>query len=297
VIAYNQGKRIAEPFIRGCEVVSGKITKIGEVESEPVADPKYADQAMRMRKVEVAVEKGEHTGKTVEFVSFERPPTSKTGLGPWVAWQGVELKEGAKILIIRWKKEARPPVYAGKIEAVAFASTDAALIPKVEKIQSLHARFKEHPELAGQIPQQFTEEVDLVLLGYAVAYLSQREAARNAGNAVEILTALVGNKRMPDFAVSEIVSEVVSNFYVAPVSVAKTTTGALVKLAADNDEEKASAAFSAFSRLADGGMLFLKPHLDEETKKKLIENYRSLRAKAKIPKANSEIESQIGIGK
>jgi hypothetical protein len=249
---YRWGERIGECLVRGCEVLSGRIVAVGTPQKEPGEDPQ---KAMTMRKFDVHVTEriygtARDEAQEVELLNASSPLMTKSADGPWTAWEAVTLEQGARILVVSWSKDVEQrPVYSGQPEDVVFAATSEDLISRIREIVTEHNNL-----------EQGWEEVSADLLaaknsplfaGYAIAFLTKREAIRNVDRATAVLGSLLGNPHLGYFAWQEISDQLVLNFHRLSESARSSVTESLVAAASNDDQKLARIGMNDLLRLGD----------------------------------------------
>lgn len=293
---FGVGQRLGDCLVKGCVVFTGIIQSLGKLEKEPgVADEQ---RAVMNRKVGIKVGEwlhGQGNGDTVQLLYAARPAVSKTGLGPWLAWEGVSLNVGGQLLVVRWAKEAPRPSWLGKPDDVAFVVSDRSLFAPMREAISQHLRFERDRDEAAKIPQLLRDKQDSLVRGYLLTYLMNGEGVHNVDKAAAMLSGLLGHESVPGPGRAAIADWLASTFYRLAEATRKASTEALVVSASADDARIANPALTVLVRLGDLQMLNLKPHLTQARQRKIVENYHVFRTQNKVQQGHPEFEAQLGL--
>ena len=293
---FGVGQRLGDCLVRGCVVFTGVVRSLGPLKPEP-GEPDER-RAVMTRTVDIKVSEwlyGQGTGDTVELLYAARPSLTKTGAGPWLAWEGVSLEVRGELLVARWAKEAPRPSWLGTPEDVALAASDRSLFAPVREAITRHRQFEHDPGEVAKTRQLLREKQDSVLKGYLLTYLMDGEGVRNVDRAAAILSGVLGYESLPGPARSAVADWLASTFYLLTEATRKAATEALVVSASTDDTGIANAALSVLVRLGDMQLLNLKPLLTPERERKIAENYRVFRAQEKTRQTHPEFELQLGL--
>lgn len=292
---FEAGQRLGDCLLKGCVVFTGIIESLGELEKEPgVADENRAvmTRGVDLKVIEWLYGKGDRD--SVQLLYAERPALSKTGLGPWLAWEGVKLDLGHELLVVRWAMEAPRPSWLGKPEDVAFVVSDKGLFDPVRAAIAQHRRFERDPGEAAKIPQLLRDTHDSLLKGYLLSYLMDGEGVHNVDHAAAMLGGILGHSSIPEPAQEAVADWLASTFYRLAEPTRQATTETLVKSASADDTSVAYPALTVLIQLGDQHLLHMKPFLNRARQQKIAQNYRAYKTQNKVQQAHAEFESQLG---
>lgn len=288
---YSIGQKLGRCLVRGCMVFVGNIKAIGHSERQSGVEPNRAMSMtpFRLRVSEWLYGKPEQASEEVEAESVSEPSVSKTALGPWTVWQGVELKLGGELLVAKWTPQAQRPRYADKSENLAMVISDTTHFPMIRQIIAEHTRLAARPDEIRETSHLLTDSSDSALAGYLVTYLMERDAVLDPDRATLILSDVMTNEAIPVSEWKEISDWIVAEFYRLSESVRQAVAAKLFTAASSKDNSAFEAGISALLRLSNMQMLVRSP-LDSVRKHQLLVNYRSLVAQGKAPPG---LESQL----
>jgi hypothetical protein len=292
---FQMGKQLGGCLVNGCAVFTGVIQSLGALEKEPGEADEL--RAMMTRKVTMKVIEwlyGQENGDTIHLLYAARPAETKTSLGPWLAWKGAILNVGGELLVVRWAMDAPRPNWKGQPDDVAFVVSDKNLFALLREAITQHRRFERDRGEAAEIPQLLRDKHDSVFTGYLLTYLMDAEGVRDVDKTAVMLSGLVGDAAVPGLGQEAIADWLSSTFYRFSEAARKATTEALAVSASASDATTASPALTVLARLGGLQMLDLKPLLNPARQRKIAENYRALRAQAKVEQA-PELELQLGL--
>ena len=295
---YQIGRQLGSCLVRGCSVVLGLVQAIDEPQKEEGADDQ---KAVVYRKVHVAIDRwiwGERQGEdshVLVVTHAERPAMTKTAIGPWTPWQGVELKPGGRLLVALWGNTAERPTWTGKPEETSVAASSDVLIEKISKCIALHTRLVRSTEELSDVSRLVRSESGVLTAGYLLSYLIEAESKRDVNRAAQILSSLQSDDKLPDVARIDANQQLLSFFNRLSQSTRRTVAEALVITASGDDVKSAEVAISTLVRLSDQGNLKSIPLLNDERRRKLAKTYQAAVEKGLIEKNHSAFESQIGL--
>jgi hypothetical protein len=287
---FEAGQKLGDCLIKGCVVFTGTIQSLGNLEKEPDEDD--PERAVMLRKVTLKVDEwlhGKRNGDTVPLLYAQRPQMTKTGIGPWTAWEGVNLQVGGQVLVARWAESAPRPKWRGKPDDVAWVSSDRGLFAPVRAAITEHQRFERDRREADKIPQLLRGKPDSLVVGYVITYLLQGLSTRDVDKAAIMASGLIAHSAVPGSGREAISEWIGSSFYRLTDASRKAVTESLVAAASADDPAVANPALDAMVTVADRQLLDLKPHLTEARRKKIVAHYEKVRAQ------KPGLESQLGM--
>lgn len=297
---FGLGRNVAAYLVKGCVIFAGTIQAVGEPEKEAGVDDDT--RAMLTRRIDIRVDEwiyGEHRGgENIRLVYAARPIFTKTSLGPWSAWGGVDpsdLQVGRRLFVIRWAEQASRPTWLGKPQDIALVLPGKNLFASIRNIVATHTQLKQSPEEVEKALQLLREKKDPIFAGYLVTYLMEGESLRNVNEAATHLRSLLGNQHIPEPAWKDIADWFVSNFYRLSDETRKSVTETLVVAASSEDKKLAESGIAALIRLGDGKLLEMRPFLTPDRRGKLGENYRLFLSRGRAGRGQADFESQLGI--
>jgi hypothetical protein len=290
------GQQLGACLVRGCVVVVGTVQALGKAEAAPgQSDPQ---RATWLRTVDLKVQqwlRGQPAGDSLRVVQAAAPAISKSGLGPWNAWEHARVELGAPLLLVRWTGDAPRPTWFGQPEDVALALTDPGLVPPVQQAIAQHRRFETDPAAVASIPRLLREQGDALFTGYALTVLMDGEVLRHIDTAGALLAGLIGHASLPAQARALVGDWLAANFYRLSSDAARRTVAEALVVAAHGDDQAAVLpALAALSKLAAQPSLNLRPLLTPVRQRRLIDHYRALRADNRLPAA-PELEALLGL--
>ena len=294
---YQIGRELGSCLVRGCSVVHGQVQAIDEPQKETGVDDQ---KAVAYRKVHLTVDQwiwGEHQGGASPIViTHAAPPLmSKTAIGPWTPWQGVELKPGGRLLVALWGNNAERPMWAGKPQETAVAVSSDDLIEKIRDCIALHTRLVRSAQELSDESKRERSESDVLSAGYLLSYLIEAESIRDVNNASIILSSLQSNDKLPDFVRIDAGIQLLSYFNRLSEPTRRVVAESLVITASGDDMKSAGSAVSVLVRLSNQRDLKSLPSLNAERRRKLARNYQAALEKGLIERGSATFESQIGL--
>ncbi len=301
VINYNIGYKLGECLVtKKCRVFIGTIRAIGSPEAEAGDD---TEKAAIFTKVAVTIDQwildgGADQETEIQIITAARPALTKTAIGPWTAWDTVNITIGGKLLVALWGEEARQPVWGGIPEKVAVAISEEKSFTAILDIIQKHKEYEVTPAEFTKVTQMPDLMSNSFFIGYAMAYLRCREEIRNVDNAAIVLSSILNNEQAPEYIWRDIPIRLLGNFYRLSAETRRTSAESLIIAGVSDNIRLAESAINILVRLSDDKLLDMRPLLTPERQRKLIENYRRLMPRgSNSQQDHSEFESQLGIKK
>lgn len=254
---YQIGRQLGSCLVRGCSVVLGQVQAIDEPQKEAGVDDQ---KAVVYRKVHLAIDQwiwGERQGVTSPIViTHAAPPLmSKTAVGPWTPWQGVELKPGGRLLVALWGNNAARPMWAGERQETAVAVSSDDLIEKIRECIALHTRFVRSAQELSNESKRERSESDVLTAGYLLSYLIEAESIRDVNNASIILSSLQSDDKLAGFVRIDAGRQLLGYFNRLSEPTRRVVAESLVITASGDDMKSAGSAVSVLVRLSNQGDL------------------------------------------
>jgi hypothetical protein len=295
---FRLGQRVGDCLVKGCVTLLGTIASVGAPRQEPgESDPKRAVmyRDVRMTDIEWLHGKGE-TGD-VQVQAASEPEFSKTGLGPWLAWQGVTLEAGAPLAVFRWTAAAPRPNWHGTWEDVALAVSDRRRFDAIRGAIVQHHRFQEQPGAIWAAVRLYQEQskTDPLVKGYLLTYLMEAASVTHVDATAKVLAAFLGDEGLPNEGRPQIADWLAGSFYRLDEPARKTVAETLVASAGDDDQPIADAALTVLVRLSDLELLDMKAFLTPARQQKIATNYRGFKERTRTAQSPAKFESQLGV--
>lgn len=295
---FRLGQRVGSCLVKGCVALLGTIASVGAPRQEPgEPDPK---RAVMYRDVRLTVTEwlhGKGESGDVQVLAASEPEFSKTGLGPWLAWEGVALEPGAPLLVLRWTADAPRPNWHGTWEDVALAVSDRRRFDPLRQAIEQHHRFQREPGAIWAGVRLFQEQtkVDLLVKGYVLTYLMDAASVAHLDATAKVLAAFLADAGVPNEGRPQIADWLAGSFYRLEDPARKAITEALVASAGADDQAVADAALTVLTRLSDLDMLDMKAFLTPARQQKIAANYRAFQSRTKGAAGHAGFESQLGV--
>lgn len=280
----------------GCQVFEGTILSVGPATKQTGVTQEYS---LVLREVIMTVDEnfggaGNVAGQRVSVLSIGAPTKTKTALGPWNAWENVQLAAGAKLMVALWGPKAQRANWQGAPEKVALATSDLESFASLQEIARRHAEVEAKPEELLNIVRNGA--IDQQLLGYAMAYTKKKLVLRNVDTAARVLGSLLTNDAIPAFVRQDIPAQLMIETNRLSEKARDVSTRSLVVAAANDNTRLSESAIDVLVQLSDQKELNLKPFLTGEYRNKLLANYQALlNRRGGARGAHRSFESQIGI--
>jgi len=295
---FRLGRQLGDRLVKGCVALVGTIASVGAPRQEPgEPDPK---RAVMYRDVRLTVTEWLH-GKgepgDVEVLAASEPEFSKTGLGPWRAWEGVTLEPGTPLLVLRWTAAAPRPNWHGTSEDVALAVSDQRRFDAIRQAIVQHHRFEQEPGAIWAAVRLFQAQTqaDPLVKGYVLTYLMDAASVAHVDATAKALAGLIAQQEgLPDEGRAAIADWLSGSFYRLDAATRKSVTETLVGAAAADDPAVASPALTVLVRLGDADLLDMKAFLTPARQQKMTSNYRAFQARTKGA-GHAGFESQLGV--
>jgi hypothetical protein len=295
---FRLGQRVGGCLVKGCVALLGTIASVGAARQEPgESDPK---RAVMYRDIKLAVTEwlhGKGEAGDVQVLAASEPEFSKTGLGPWQAWEGVTLEPGAPLLVLRWTADAPRPNWHGTWEDVALAVSDRRRFDPIRQAIEQHHRFQREPGAIWAAVRLFQEQTkaDPLVKGYVLTYLMDAASVAHVDATAKVLAAFLADGGLPNEGRPQIADWLASSFYRLDEPTRKTVTETLVASAGADDQPIADAALTALIRLTDLDTLDMKAFLTPARQQKIATNYRGFKERTKTAQSLAKFESQLGV--
>jgi hypothetical protein len=293
---YRLGQQLGDCLVKGCVALLGTIASVGAPRQEP-GEPDR-ERAVMYRDVRLSVTEwlhGKGESDDVQVLAASEPEHSKTGLGPWLAWEGVTLEPGAPLLVLRWTTDAPRPNWHGTWEDVALAVSDQRLFDPVRKAIDQHHRFQREPgEIAGAA-RLFQTSADVLFKAYVLTYLMDAASVDHLEVTAKVLAGLLGDRAVPAQGRAAIADWLGGSFYRLEDRARKAVTEVVVAAAAADDPAIADAALTVLVRVSDLDMLDMKAFLTPARQQTIATNYRAFQARTKAAQRHAAFESQLGL--
>ena len=295
---FRLGQRVGDCLVKGCVALLGTIASIGAPRQEPgESDPK---RAVMYRDVKLTVTEWLHgKGETgdVQVLAASEPEFSKTGHGPWRAWEGVTLEPGAPLVVLRWTAVAPRPNWHGTWEDVALAVSDRRRFDSIRQAIEQHHRFQQEPGAIWAAVRLFQEhtKADPVVKGYVLTYLMDAASVDHVDATAKVLAAFLADDGVPNEGRPQIADWLASSFYRLDEPTRKTVTETVVASAGADAPAIADGALTVLVRLSDLDMLDMKAFLTPARQQKIAANYRAFQARTKAAQSHAALESQLGL--
>jgi len=295
---FRLGQRVGDCLVKGCVALLGTIASVGAPRQEPgESDPK---RAVMYREVRLTLTEWLHgKGETddVQVLAASEPEFSKTGHGPWRAWDGVTLEPGAPLLVFRWTSAAPRPNWHGTWEDVALAVSDRRRFDPIRQAIEQHHRFEREPGAIWAAVRLFQEQTkaDPLVKGYVLTYLMDVASVAHLDATAKVLTAFLADDGVPNEMRPQLADWLAGSFYRLDEPTRKTVSETLVASAGYDDPAIADAALAVLVRLSDLDMLDMKAFLTPASQQKIAANYRGFRERTKTAQNPAKFESQLGV--
>lgn len=269
---------VARALDSGVNVAEIRVRGVGPLTLEPGVAP---EDAVRMRPLDLEVVTWLHQSDSpppeAPRVSWcGVPERTKTSIGPWTAWQGIEPQSGATLGIGLWSAKAPRPTWRGRPADLAFAVAGPVQVERLRQIVSMHrqdlvaqrALFERFA--AGQV--EATPEDMGYLLGCAI-----RQLAFEQPDAAAVLSLRLWERpATPLPARREIASWLTQSYYRLGAPVQTQVVSSLVGRALDAEDPVSLAALEAIARLVESEQVVLGETLAKDALRSLAERYRVL---------------------
>jgi len=294
---FRLGRQLGDCLVKGCVALVGTIASVGAPRQEP-AEPDR-ERAVMYRDVKLKVTEWLHgKGETddVQVLAASEPEFSKTGHGPWRAWEGVTLEPGAPLLVLRWTAAAPRPNWHGTWEDVALAVSDRGRFDAIRQAIEQHHRFQQEPGAVWAAVRLFQAQTKAnpLVKGYVLTYLMDAASVGHVDAAAKVLAGLLADEGVPDEGRALIADWLAGSFYRLDDATRKTVTELVVSSAAADDSAVATAALTILTRLSDINLLEMKAFLTPPLQQKMSANYRAFQARTKGA-SHAGFESQLGV--
>ena len=265
---FRLGQRVGDCLVKGCVALLGTIASVGAPRQEPgEPDPK---RAVMYRDIKLTVTEwlhGKGEAGDVQVLAASEPEFSKTGHGPWQAWEGVTLEPVRHCWCFagRQTRPGRTGMAPGRMwrspSPIAGGSTRFARGSSSTIVSSGNqARFR----AAVRLFQEQTK-ADPLVKGYVLTYLMDAASVGHLDATAKVLAAFLADDGLPNEGRPQIADWLASSFYRLDEPTRKTVTETLVASAGADDPPIADAALTVLIRLSDLDMLDMKAFLTPAT--------------------------------
>lgn len=289
--SYGLGQIVGNCLVRGCQVYLATITDVGPPQSEAGNAP---ENALVTQTIAFSVDEwiyGKSDGGETQGIFVQEPEWSKTAIGPWNAWEGVDPQAGSQVLVVR---RVSPPANDDeKMQPLVLVTSSADLIAQVRDVAAQQQAFENARSSVANVPQLLTGKNEPFFAGYIFAYLHDYLTLHDVSLTVKLLTSMIGNAGVPQDAWTEIPNYIVAEYYRLSKPAGASLTRQLAQVAGSENADTAQGGFSALFGLAGAGELDLKSALNSDQRAQLAETYHSLVSTGTIPQASSAFEDQL----
>jgi len=291
---YHKGELLARALEHTAAVFTGVVSEVRAVTPPAGADPSQIsrERTIRLNSVDWLLAPP-NTPRPPELTvrAFDPPTRSKTLDGPWAVWQGIDLKPGTKLLLVR-TPGAQPP--SGDSDQPWVVASQPAQLTEIAGIVRTFTALESDFSQAAGLMEQVRQPNDGIIAGFGITYLLDCGARRNLAQTAGLLTSAIGSAGATEKGWRESLAWLTSSWSRLPEANRNQARDSIVAAAAAPNASLYRPAFEALMdiySLDPGALAAVSP----ASKTGLQQNYRSLRNSGAIPQRNAGFEKALGL--